>query len=168
MFFWNSLAFLMIQQMLAIWSLVPLPFLKPSWTSGSSQSCPLWPQRSPPGFSVHGIPQARILVWVVISFSRERSWVSCTASRFFTVWASVTTPGGPELCLWLLCDLNIDGQKNVYSIDQGSVRIYYAEKRRRKMKMTWVTLRPAEKWSEMGSLYSCKLMQWLSLVLCLW
>ena len=29
MFFWNSLAFLMIQQMLAIWSLVPLPFLKP-------------------------------------------------------------------------------------------------------------------------------------------
>ena len=28
MFFWNSLAFSMIQQMLAIWSLVPLPFLK--------------------------------------------------------------------------------------------------------------------------------------------
>ena len=37
MFFWNSLAFSMIQQMLAIWSLVPLPFLKPAWTSGSSQ-----------------------------------------------------------------------------------------------------------------------------------
>ena len=37
MFFWNSLAFLMIQQMLAIWSLVPLPFLKPVWTTGSSQ-----------------------------------------------------------------------------------------------------------------------------------
>ena len=35
MFFWNSLAFSMIQQMLAIWSLVPLPFLKPAWTSGS-------------------------------------------------------------------------------------------------------------------------------------
>ena len=28
--------FLMIQQMLAMWSLVPLPFLKPAWTSGSS------------------------------------------------------------------------------------------------------------------------------------
>jgi len=27
MFFWNSLAFSMIQRMLAIWSLVPLPFL---------------------------------------------------------------------------------------------------------------------------------------------
>ena len=36
MVFWNSLAFLMIQQMLAIWSLVPLPFLNPAWTSGSS------------------------------------------------------------------------------------------------------------------------------------
>ena len=32
MFFWNSLAFLMIQWMLAIWPLVPLPFLKPAWT----------------------------------------------------------------------------------------------------------------------------------------
>src|SRR5574341_1394404 len=30
MFFWNYLAFLMIQQMLVIWSLVPLPFLKPA------------------------------------------------------------------------------------------------------------------------------------------
>ena len=34
--FLNSLAFLMIQWMLAIWSLVPLPFLKPAWTPGSS------------------------------------------------------------------------------------------------------------------------------------
>ena len=30
MFFWNSLAFSLIQRMLAIWSLVPLPFLKPA------------------------------------------------------------------------------------------------------------------------------------------
>ena len=36
MFFWNCLAFSMIQWMLAIWSLVPLPFLNPAWTSGSS------------------------------------------------------------------------------------------------------------------------------------
>ena len=34
MFFWNSFAFLMIQQMSTIWSLVP--FLNPAWTSGSS------------------------------------------------------------------------------------------------------------------------------------
>ena len=37
MFFWNSLAFSMIQRMLVIWSLVPLPFLKPAWTSWSSR-----------------------------------------------------------------------------------------------------------------------------------
>ena len=30
---WNSLAFLMIQQMLAIWSLVSLPFPNPAWPS---------------------------------------------------------------------------------------------------------------------------------------
>ena len=34
--FWNSPGFLMIQQILAIWSLVPLPFPNPAWTSGSS------------------------------------------------------------------------------------------------------------------------------------
>ena len=28
---------------------------------------------SPPSYSVHEIPQARILVWVAISFSRESS-----------------------------------------------------------------------------------------------
>ena len=35
MFFWNSLAFSIIQLMLATWSLVPLPFLNPVCTSGS-------------------------------------------------------------------------------------------------------------------------------------
>ena len=36
MFFWNSLAFSMLQQMFAIWSVVPLPFLNPACTSGRS------------------------------------------------------------------------------------------------------------------------------------
>ena len=36
MFFWNSLAFSMFQQMLAIWSLVSLLFLNPACRSGSS------------------------------------------------------------------------------------------------------------------------------------
>ena len=36
MFLWNSFACSMIQQILAIWSLVALPFLKPAWISGSS------------------------------------------------------------------------------------------------------------------------------------
>ena len=42
MFFWNSFAFSVIQRMLAIWSLVPLPFWKPAWTSGSSWFTYCW------------------------------------------------------------------------------------------------------------------------------
>ena len=43
-FFWNSLASSMIQQMLdhRIWSLVPVPFLNPAWTSKSSQFMYCW------------------------------------------------------------------------------------------------------------------------------
>ena len=63
----------------------------------SLQSCPtLCDPRycSPPGSSVHGILQARILKWVAIPFSRGSSWpmdwtrVSCIAGRFFTIWAT--------------------------------------------------------------------------------
>ena len=42
MFFWNSLAFSIIQWMWAIWSLVPLPFLNPAWTSGISWFVYCW------------------------------------------------------------------------------------------------------------------------------
>ena len=42
MFFWNSLAFSMIQRVLAIWSLVPLPFLNPAWISGISWLTYCW------------------------------------------------------------------------------------------------------------------------------
>ena len=46
---------------------------------------------SPPGSSVHGILQERILEWVAISFPkgtswpRDQTWVSCIAFRFFTI-----------------------------------------------------------------------------------
>ena len=42
MFFWNSLAFCIIQWMLAIWSLVSLPFLNPACSSGSSRFTSCW------------------------------------------------------------------------------------------------------------------------------
>ena len=47
----------------------------------------------PMDYTVHGIPQARILEWVAIPFSsgssqpRDRTQVSCIAGRFFTSWA---------------------------------------------------------------------------------
>ena len=43
---------------------------------------------SPPGSSVHGILQARILEWVAISFSRESSRFSHVAGRHFNLWAT--------------------------------------------------------------------------------
>ena len=48
----------------------------------------------PPGSSIHGISQARILEWVAISFSRESSRprdqtrVSLIAGRCFNLWAT--------------------------------------------------------------------------------
>ena len=45
---------------------------------------------NPPDSSVHGILQARILEWVAMpssrgsSQSRDQTWVSCIAGRFFT------------------------------------------------------------------------------------
>ena len=53
---------------------------------------------SPPGSSVHGISQARVLEWVAISFSRGSSWprdqthISCIAGGFFICWA-IRQPG---------------------------------------------------------------------------
>ena len=49
---------------------------------------------SPPGSSVLGILQARILEWVAIPLSRgssrprDQTWVSCIAGRFFTICAT--------------------------------------------------------------------------------
>ena len=67
-----------------------------------AQSCPTLHDPtdpcSPPGSSVHGILQARILEWVAISFSkgfswpRDRTWVSSITGRFFTIWATRETP----------------------------------------------------------------------------
>ena len=51
-----------------------------------------------PGSSVHGIFQARILEWVTISFPRgssqprDRTQVSFTVGRCFTVWATREVP----------------------------------------------------------------------------
>ena len=77
-----------------------------------------------PGSSVHGISQARILEWIVISFSRgsswprNQTWVSCIEGRFFTVWAT-----RESIAYWhilkiqwkeLLEKLNENGHKNIH------------------------------------------------------
>ena len=76
------------------------------------QSCPtLWDPMdcSPPGSSVHGILQARILEWVAISSSRGSSpprdqkcicCVSCIAGGFFTA-----EPPGKSLLPSIFCKM---------------------------------------------------------------
>ena len=55
-----------------------------------------------PGFSVHGILQARILKWVAVPSSRgssrpsdwtQVSFISCVAGRLFACWTSREAPG---------------------------------------------------------------------------
>ena len=62
-----------------------------------TQSCPTLCDPidcSPPGSSVYGILQARIVEWVIFSYSggsfQPRDWtqVSCIASRLFKIWAT--------------------------------------------------------------------------------
>ena len=73
----------------------------------SLQSCPTLCDYglSLPGFSVHGILQARILEWVVMPSSRgssrprDRTQISCssfTAGVFFTA----EPPGKPSIAVW--------------------------------------------------------------------
>ena len=78
----------------------------PSMWSEVTQSCPTLCNLmdcSPPGFSVHGIFQARILEWVAISFSRassrprDQTRVSHNAGRLFTIWATRETPYRAEI-----------------------------------------------------------------------
>ena len=59
----------------------------------------------PPGSSVHGILQARILEWVAISFSRrasqpkDRIQVFCIAGRFIIIWATREISLAPDVAI---------------------------------------------------------------------
>ena len=68
----------------------------------SLQSCPTLcgpMDYCPPGSSVHGILQARILEWVAMPSCKESSWprdrtqVSCIAGRFFYPWTTYEAHG---------------------------------------------------------------------------
>ena len=76
---------------------------------------------SPPGSSVHGISQARILDWIAIHFPRRSFWprdqtqVSCTAGRFFTIWATGEAHPSPHQPLSMLFHCS---KSNVSQINQ--------------------------------------------------
>jgi len=84
--FWNSLVFSVMQQILTIRSLVPLPFLNPAWTSGSSQ------------FRQHCIrpPLTHATVWDSWTLMGKSGSVSCGVTAPFS-WVLVL----PSFCLCL-------------------------------------------------------------------
>ena len=73
------------------------------WSGLVARSCPTLcnlMDYSPPGSSIHGILQARILQWVAIPFPRGSFWprnwtpVSYIAGKYFTIWATREAQNG--------------------------------------------------------------------------
>ena len=96
-------------------------FVAQSWSdSCNPMDC------SPPGSSVHGISQARVLEWVAVSYSRWSSWprhrtcVSCfsaLANRFFTS----APPGKPMLAQEPASNWSAAGRQIPCQLDVGSL-----------------------------------------------
>ena len=68
-----------------------------------------------PGSSLHGILQARVLGWVVISFCRgssqprDQTRASCIPGRHFNLWTTREAPGFSKIMLNLLCLCSTNG-----------------------------------------------------------
>ena len=142
---------------------------------------------SPPGCSVHGILQARILEWGAISFSRGSSWpgdgtqVSCITGRFFTHWATQEaqeareahvspnmgkhqTISDPHLRHWSFM-LHHPTSSRCYHL-QMCTQISCSEKFRDRG--THKTLTPDVHWMLGGALHSCPKLQAEPKALYLW
>ena len=85
-----------LKELSCMW-IIYLPIFTMKKWSEVAQLCPTLCDPvdcSLPGFSDHGIFQARVLEWVAISFSRGSSWprdqtrVSRIVGRCFTLWAT--------------------------------------------------------------------------------
>ena len=82
---------------------------------------------SPPGSSVHGILQSRILEWILFlenifyPFSRGSSWprnrtgVSCITGGFFTIWATREAPAAP----WRMLKCSAQGSRSTQDPETG-------------------------------------------------
>ena len=99
---WNLYILGWIISIMRLTSLIyKMSMVMPGWesVSHSAMSDSFQPMDcSLPGFSVHGISQARILEWVAICFSwgssqtRDQTWISHIARRFFTIWVTMGSP----------------------------------------------------------------------------
>ena len=109
---------------------------------------------SPPGSSVHGISQARILEWVASFFSRgsswprDRTWVSWAAGKLFAVWVTrgahnfPVTAEADDKCLYCSvagnalgkCQFVVDTRKTLFkaTVTGREIELKFAETKSRK------------------------------------
>ena len=122
MFFWNSLAFSVIQWMLAICSLVLLPLLNPAGTSGSSQFMYCWslPWRIFEHYFASVWDECNCaIVWAFFGIGMKTElfqscghcWVfqicwhiecSTLTASYFRIWNSSTGIPSPPLALFIV------------------------------------------------------------------
>ena len=85
---------------------------------------------SPLGSSVHGIPKARILEWVVICFSRGSSWprdqtrLSCIAGRVLINWATRKALG--DLLFTLIKEPAVGATRTMFWFLRYTIMIKYS------------------------------------------
>ena len=122
MLVWSALAFLMIQWMLAIWSLVPLPFLNPAWTVWTSQLKPILENFEYYFASMWDECNCAVvwmffgiaflwdwnenwpfpILWPLLSFPNFLAyWVQHANSISFRIWNSSTGIPSPPLALFI-------------------------------------------------------------------
>ena len=84
---------------------------------------------SSPGSSVHGILQARILEWTAIPFSRgssqsrDQTWVSCIAVKFFTAWATRACCVR-QYNIWMCVYIYIYINTHIYTLFRWGTRLW--------------------------------------------
>jgi len=88
----------------------------------------------PPGSSVHGILQARIMEWITIPFfrgsslPRDRTWAFCTAGRFLP--SELQERGGERdkstgICMYTLFSKNFPQNSQDVASQSSVLKIFY-------------------------------------------
>ena len=101
----RSLGEILMRGLIIIWLMNQIGHIWTYWLTTSCylviKLCQMTPMDySPPGSSVHGISQARILEWVAISFSR-RSSQPRDRTRIFFIGRQILEPPEKPLCAFI-------------------------------------------------------------------
>jgi len=128
-FFWNDRTFSMIQQMLAIWPLVALPFLNTAWTSGNSWFIYCWSL----AWRILSITLLEYIAYLkhisaLLTMPKPLTvWITINCGKFLKRWEYQTTwPASWEICMQVRKQqLELDMEKQTGSKEEKeSARLY--------------------------------------------